>query len=165
MSTLYVLTGQLLALMDMLEDPDADEQAIKDTIEGIEGEYDDKVEGWCRVIKNLDAEYKALKEESKRLADRARVLDNSITRMKAFVMQSMKATGKTEAGVLLKAKIAKNGGVLPLMMADVNPKDIPQKYQKIDISFNNEEIRKALDAGEQLSFAQYGERGESLRIK
>lgn len=165
MSTLYVLTGQLLALMDMLEDPDADEQAIKDTIEGIEGEYDDKVEGWCRVIKNLDAEYKALKEESKRLADRARVLDNSITRMKTFVMQSMKATGKTEAGVLLKAKIAKNGGVLPLMMADVNPKDIPQKYQKIDISFNNEEIRKALDAGEHLSFAQYGERGESLRIK
>ena len=165
MSTLYELTGALLALMEMCEDPDTDEQAIRDTIEGIEGEYDDKVEGWCRVIKNLDAEYKALKEESKRLADRARVLDNSITRMKTFVMQSMKATGKTEAGVLLKAKIAKNGGVLPLMTADVNPKDIPERYQKVDISFNNEEIRKALDAGEQLSFAQYGERGESLRIK
>ena len=44
MSTLYELTGELLELMDMMEDPDCDPQMIQDTMEGSELEFEEKVE-------------------------------------------------------------------------------------------------------------------------
>ena len=37
MASLYELTDDYLALLEMAEDPDMDEQALKDTMEGIEG--------------------------------------------------------------------------------------------------------------------------------
>jgi hypothetical protein len=80
------------------------------------------------------------------------------------MMESMKQTGRTDAGGLLMARIAKNGGVLPLIMS-ASPEELPQEFQKVTIEPNNEAIRKALDEGKELEFAQYGERGESLRIK
>ena len=161
---LYELTGSIREFMELCADPEAelDQQIIKDTLEGLDGAYDDKVEGWCKVIKNLDAEAKALKEEAKRLQGRQKTIENNIDRMKAALMESLKATGKIEAGGLLKAKIQKNGGLLPVIVDDV---EIPEEYQKITIEANKEAIRDALDQGKELSFARYGERGESIRIK
>ena len=40
MSTLYQLTDDYLTLLEMAEDPDMDEQALMDTMEGIEGEIE-----------------------------------------------------------------------------------------------------------------------------
>ena len=161
---LYELTGSIREFMELCADPEAelDQQIIKDTLEGLDGAYDDKVEGWCKVIKNLDAEAKALKEEAKRLQGRQKTIENNIDRMKAALMESLKATGKIEAGGLLKAKIQKNGGLLPVIVDDV---EIPEEFQKITIEANKEAIRDALDQGKELSFARYGERGESIRIK
>ena len=162
--TLYELTDELMTLAEMMEDADTEEQVLLDTIEAVGGEYDAKIENYCKLIKNLDAESNALKEESKRLASRQKTIDGNIARLKAFMMESMKQTGRSDAGGLLRARIAKNGGVLPLIMS-ASPEELPQEFQKVTIEANNEAIRKALDEGQELEFAQYGERGESLRIK
>ena len=163
---LYELTNELVAFQEvateMQEDGTLDEQVYKDTFEGLSGAYDSKTEGWCKCIKNTEAEAKALKSEGKRLMDRAKVLENHANKMKNTLLQSMKSVGRTEAGGLLKAKIQKNGGLLPVIVDDV---EIPEEYQKITIEANNEKIRDALDQGKELSFARYGERGESIRIK
>lgn len=164
MSTLYELTGQMIDLMEMLEDPELDEKALLDTLEGLEGEYNDKVEGWCKVIKSLEAEQKALKEESKRLSNRAAAIENNLSRMKNFVMDSLRATGRQEAGNVLKARIQRNGGQLPIIYSS-EAKDVPNVYRKTTYSFDTDMIRAVLDSGESLDFAKYGERGESLRIK
>lgn len=164
--TLYELTGQYMQLFQLMEDPDIDEQAIRDTLEGMDGEYDDKIDGWCRVIKSIEAEMKALKEESKRLAERSKGLETKIGNMKSFIYESMKNTGKTEAGTVLKAKIRKNGGVAPLVFDEgVTPESVPEIFQKRSITFDNETIRDALNADQVLGFVHLGERGESLQIK
>lgn len=164
MSTLYELTEEMMALSEMMEDSETDEQVLLDTIEGVSGEYDAKIENYCKLIKNLDAESKALKEESKRLSARQKTIDGNISRLKAFMLESMRQVGKTEAGGLLKAKIAKNGGMLPLKV-NVQPEELPEEYRRTVYETDNEAIRKALDEGKELDFAEYGERGESLRIK
>ena len=164
MSTLYELTEEMMMLSEMMEDPDTEEQVLLDTMEGVSGEYDDKIDNYCRLIKNLDAESKALKEESKRLSARQKTIDNNIARMKAFMLESMRQIGKTEAGGLLKAKITKNGGVLPLKV-NALPEDLPEEFRRTVYETDNDAIRKALDEGMVLDFAEYGERGESLRIK
>ncbi len=42
MSTLYELTDEYRQLLEMLEDPDEDPEVIRDTMEGISGELEDK---------------------------------------------------------------------------------------------------------------------------
>ena len=162
---IYELTNELRTFNEMTAEMTPEEltdQVYKDTFEGLSGAYDDKAEGWCKYIKNTEAEAKALKEEGKRLMDRAKALENHANRMKDTLFQSMKQVGKTEAGGLLKAKIQKNGGLLPVIVDDV---EIPEEFQKVTIEANKEKIRDALEQGKELSFARYGERGESIRIK
>lgn len=163
MATLYDITGRMLALVAMADDEDIEPEVLKDTLEGIEGEYDDKIEGYCKMIKNLEADMKAFDEEAKRLKAKKEKLAKNIERMKQTMFESLKLMNKTSAGgKVLKASIQKNGGVLPIVFdADA----VPFEFQKVKVEPNNEAIREALDAGVKLDFAHYGERGESLRIK
>lgn len=43
--TLYELTGEFLELFQLMEDPEMDEEALRDTLEGMEGEFDAKIDG------------------------------------------------------------------------------------------------------------------------
>jgi hypothetical protein len=61
--------------------------------------------------------------------------------------------------------VAKNGGKLPIWLdSKVNPKDLPKKYQQITVEINRNTVREALEAGEDLEFAGFSERGKHLRI-
>ena len=163
MASLYDITGRALALMEMASYGDVEEEVIKDTWEGLEGEFDAKVEVYCKVIRNIDGDVKALKEEIDRLTEKKKAMENTITRMKETLYQSMKALGKEKAGgTILKASIQKNGGVLPLIYKD---EDVPADFQKVEMKTDTAKIREQLDKGVELAFAHYGERGESLRIK
>jgi hypothetical protein len=163
---LYELTGEWLSLMEMADDPELDEQAFQDTTEALEGDIDEKVENICKMIKNMEADADALKAEEKRLAARRKTLEGRIAFFKKYIYECMKAMGKVEAGGLIKAKIAKNGSVLPLVFKEgADPKDAPEAFVKVEYSFNNEAIRKALNDGTDLGFVEYGERGEGVRIK
>ena len=166
--TLYELTSDLMFLQEMLEETEDDvDEALLNTLEGTEGAYDMKIENYCKMVKNLEGQAKAIGEEAKRLNEKKRVIENNVARLKKAMMDSLQAVGKTEAGgTILKAKIAKNGGVLPLRFKDgANAAEVPSTYQRIEYGFNNEAIREALDAGRVLDFVEYGERGQSLRIK
>lgn len=165
MATLYDITGRMLDLLAIADDEDIEPEVFKDTLESIEGEYDDKIEAYCKAIKNLEAEAKAVDDEKKRLDGKRKRLETNISRMKDTVMASLRLMDKTTAGgKVLKASIRKNGGVLPLVI-DTAPDDLPFEYQKVTVEADNTAIREALDKGIGLTFAHYGERGESLSIK
>lgn len=166
MASLYDITGRALALLQMADDEDIEEEVFKDTLDGIEGEFDDKIETYCKVIKNIEADAKAVAEELKRLQTKKKHLENTVDRMKKTIYEAMKLTGKTSSGgTILKATIQKNGGVLPIVWDDPDAESLPEEFRITKYEANNEAIRKALDEGKELPFAHYGERGESLRIK
>ena len=54
MSTLYELTGQYMDLMEMAEEADPD--VLRDTLEGIEGEIEDKADNYAKVIRTLEGQ-------------------------------------------------------------------------------------------------------------
>ena len=66
--TLYEITGELLALQNMLEDEDPD--IVEATMESVEFDLEEKAEGYVKVIRNLEANAAALREEEKRLREK-----------------------------------------------------------------------------------------------
>lgn len=164
MSKLYELTSDILELQDMLENELDDEQMLLDTLEGVQWEYEFKLEQYAKVIRNLEADVNAIKTEVKRLTDKRRVLEGNIDRLKKYMFDSMKATNTPKVkGTVLTVAIQKNGGKLPIIL-DVDTSELPDDLVKITESPDLEAIGKMLDAGES-PLAHYGERGESLRIK
>jgi hypothetical protein len=151
----------------MLESDEFDAEVLADTMEAVDGEYEYKIEQYCKVIKNLEADMDALKNEAKRLSDRRKVLENNVDRLKAAMFDSMKVTGKTKVkGAVFTAAIQKNGGKLPLIVADdVTTDHLPDQLVIVTEKPNLEAIRELLEAGKVVEGFTLGERGESLRIK
>ena len=163
MAKLYEIVAELQDFVTQNEGLE-DEQAYRDTLEGLQGELDDKVSQWARCIKNLEGERDAIKAEGDRLTKRARSIDNEVKHMKDTLLMYLKAAGVSKAGdAVIKASIVKNGGQAPLEI-DLIPVDLPEDFQKITIDADKEAIRAALEGGQQLEWARIGERGEHVKI-
>lgn len=162
MSNLYELTSNYETVLNMLYDEEIDEQMILDTLESIEGEIEEKADGYAKIIKELESKQKARKEEAKRLTDSAKVFENRVKALKNNLFNAMKETGKTKfATDLFSFNIAKNGGKQALTIDG----DVPEEYTKTIIENDTDKIRQALEEGKELPFARLEPRGESLRIK
>lgn len=163
MGTLYEITGDYLRLLEMLEeDENIDPQAFADTLDGIEGEFEIKADGYARIIRELDAEAKKYETELNRMKARKEALENRGKMLKEHLYNSMKATGKLKFKTdLFSFNIQKNGGLQPMeIVPDV---DIPDEYCRKEP--DNGKIRDALKAGKELQFAVLKERGDHLVIR
>ena len=162
---LYELTANYLALQQMIEDPEADMQMINDTMEAIDGDIEDKADGYAKMIKNMEASIVAIKAEQDRLTARKNLLDLGIKTLKKNLEASMIATGKRKFKTdLFSFSIQKNGGKAPVILDVADTSELPDELVRIKEEPDMEAIRKMLDQGE-CKFAHYGERGEGLRIK
>lgn len=162
MSNLYELTNDWNTVANMLYDEDVDEKMVLDTLESIEGDIEDKADGYAKIIKELEAKAKARKEEAKRLSDSSKTFENKVKFLKQNLFNTMKETGKTKFTTdLFSFNIAKNGGKQVLTIDG----DVPKEYTKTIIENDTDKIRQALEKGEKLPFAHLEPRGESLRIR
>ncbi|MGK4414840.1 siphovirus Gp157 family protein [Raoultella ornithinolytica] len=89
MTALYQIANDFAKLADSGMEP----EMIADTLDGIEWELEAKVEQILAVCKNETAYAEALKEESKRLAERATAAINRVASMKDYVAQSLQTAG------------------------------------------------------------------------
>lgn len=162
MSTLYEITGDYLRLLEMLEEEESlDPQVFKDTLEGIEGEFEIKADNYARIIKELRAESDKYAAEIGRMQKRMETLANNEKRLKQHLYESMKATGKTKFKTdLFSFNIQRNGGTQPM---EVDELCVTRAYMKMVP--DNAKIRKALEDGKELKFAVLKERGEHLSIR
>lgn len=162
---LYDLTEEYAALRDMLYDPEVDELTLRDTMEAVWGEIEDKADGYAKIIMDMKADTDILREEENRLAARRRHLESRSKYLKDTLEANMRAIGKTKfKTALFSFNIQKNGGLEPLVI-DGLIDDIPGKYLIPQPPVpNNEAIRKLLTE-KQVDWAHLDPRGESLRIR
>lgn len=165
MATLYELTEEYMALMDMMYDPEVDEQTLQDTMEMIMMDIEDKADGYAKIIRMMNADVDALKAEEERLYARRKSLESRSRYLKDTLEANMRAIGKTKfKTALFSFNIQKNGGLAPLVI-DGTIEDIPGRYLIPQPPVpNNEAIRKLLEE-QQVGWAHLEPRGESLRIR
>ena len=160
--TLYDLTADYLTLQEMMED-DISDDALLDSMESIEGLYEDKIDGYAAVIRTLEAEATAYKDEADRMANKAKVIRNNITRMKKAMYESMLQTGiRKVKGKRFTVSVQKNGGKAPFVLTWDNPDTLPDNL--VERKPNIEAIRAVTEKGD-TTYGYIAEQGESLRIK
>ena len=162
MSTLYQLTEEYQELLSMALDPDIDEEALKDTMEGIEGEIEQKIDGYVKAMREVEANMEMRKAEAKRLTDSVKALGSHLSSMNNMLYYAMKATGKTKIRTeLFDCRIQKNP---PSLKID-NPDRVPEEFLiPQDPKINTTAIKKELKEGTVFDWCHL-EQGESLRIK
>ena len=88
---LYELAQNYAQLMEMAEEMESD--ALVDTLEALQDAIEDKAENIAKLIKNLEADAKIIKEEEKRLAERRQSIEKKIDRLKQYLQEQLEVAG------------------------------------------------------------------------
>lgn len=165
MANIYELTADMMKILSMMDDPELNQQTLKDTMEGIEGAYEDKFDGYAAVIRQLTGYINELEEEKKRIDARKVAFENNVKKMKQIMLDSMNMTGKT------KFKTAKNSFWTQKNKASVvidakSVWDIPEDFRRYkDPEPDKTKIGEAIAAGQDFTGIAHMEQTESVRIK
>ena len=157
--TLYEMSNQARELYELLESEVIDEQTYNDTIESIG--IEEKLESYCKVIRQLEAEAEMMKAEKEKLAAKQKALENNVARLKGTILYYMdsKNTTKEDAGVF-KVSVSESKAC-----NIVDESKIPEDYlitqaPKLDKS----NMLKALKEGIKIDGAEL-QINRSIRIK
>lgn len=157
MSTLYELTGQFLEIYNM----DLDDETKLDTLDSIDWneDYENKVENYIKVMKNLEADIAARKNEQDRLKKLNDADKKKIERMKSAIAASMELTEHDKVDTTLfkvSFKRSKSVEVDMVLLAD--------QYKRIKYEPNKDEIKRLLKSGEEILGAELVEK-KNLNIR
>ena len=94
MATLYEIKGQFKELMEMADECNLTQDDIKDTLEGLDYELEEKADAYAKVIRTLECDVDSVDAEIKRLTDKKRRIQNNIGSMKRSLESTMLELGK-----------------------------------------------------------------------
>ena len=107
--TLYQLTDQLAIAQQQLAESDFDEATIKDTLEGLEGEVAQKMEGCLAIARNLEATADQIRAAEAHMVGRRKALESRAEWLKGYVKANMERSGITKIECpWFRASIVKN---------------------------------------------------------
>ncbi len=157
MASLYQLNNAYAQLQQMIEDG---QEGLEDTLDSITDAVGEKLEAYAMVIKNIESDVEGIKSEEKRLAERRKVMENGVVRMKQAIAETLQNSGqdkvKTEKFTFSWRKSSK--------VEVSNIDSLPQQYVKVERTISRAELAKALKAGEQIEGAQLVE-NQSISIR
>ena len=157
MATLYELTGQFLDIYNM----DLDDETKLDTLESIDWneDYENKVENYIKVMKNLEADIEARKTELDRLKKLNDADKKKIERMKNDLIASMELTGQEKVDTtLFKVSFRRSKSV------EVDMVLFPEQYKKIEYKADKAGLKRLLVNGEEIVGAKLVE-NKNLNIR
>lgn len=165
MSRLYELTGQFKELAVLAEGADEDMAvAIRDTMEAIEGEFQDKGKAIAMITLNIDGDLEAIQSQIDRLTERKRIINNRKESLKEFLRLNMDASGITKINHPLFTITCGKGK--PSVVID-DQKVIPDEYMRVTTSMAPDKaaIAKAIKEGKKVPGAHSEIGKSSISIK
>ena len=121
----YESTGEILELLTMAEDLELDQKMIRDTMEGLDFEFEEKAEAYAKIIRTLEMDITGLDTEIQRMTKKKATIKNNIDRLKRSLEGAMIATGKRKfKTALFGFGIQKN----PPSLNILDESKIPEKF-------------------------------------
>lgn len=160
MTALYQIANDFAKLTDSGMEP----EMIADTLDSIEWELEEKVEQILAVCKNELAYSEALKDESKKLAERAKAAENRVSSMKDYVAKSLETACKKS----IKAGIHQVTVKAPSKSVEItDAHSIPPEFVEYVTTIKPDKlaIKHQIEAGISIPGAQIKSGKPSLIIK
>ena len=163
---LYEIAEQYQMLMDMAEDPDVDEQALKDTADSIKEDLHDKADGIAKIIRMMQGYVETLDAEEKRIQERKRMFKGKIEWLKTYLEMYMRQMGETKFKTSLFSFGIQKAGARPVEL-DVEIEELPVDVLVYDIKPDKKKIGDLLKSDPETwgKYAHFGEQKEGLRIR
>lgn len=163
MFKLYELNEMYSNIWELVGDEDVDLDALEIALNHIEDNIEIKAESMAKLIKSIDGEAMALKEEESRLAKRRKALENKQTNIKSYLENQLKVMGIDKVKTpLFTVALQNNPPSVNVLDEDL----IPEQYKKsvTTISLVKKDILDALKLGQVVEGAEI-KQGKSLRIR
>lgn len=157
MPTLYELTGQFLDIYNL----ELDEETKLDTLDSIDwnSDYENKVENYIKVMKNIDADVEARKNEIKRLTELNKADEKKKDHLKETLSISMALTGHERVDTpLFKVSFRKSQAV------EVDETVLPESYKVATWKPDKKRLKEDLKNGLEIVGASLVER-KNLSIR
>lgn len=164
MSTLHEITDKHRELEKLAEESEDMAQAVADTMEGIEGEFNDKALSLVNVMKNIGAGIPSIDAEIARLTARKKTIENNQKHMVNYLQSNMEGSGISKIECpLFTITLAKGRDMV--QVDDENK--IPADYMSYKTSQSpmKKEIMAALKSGEVIEGVSMVKSSSSIRIK
>ena len=117
-----------------VQNMDLDPEVMQDTLDSIEDAIENKAENIAKLIRNLESDVTAYKEEEDRLKTKRQATENKVKWLKTYLEDNMKLTGKTKfKSGMFNFSIQKNPASVNITDERIIPEEflIPQ-LPKID---------------------------------
>ena len=155
---LYELSVAFQEVQNMELDP----EVMKDTLDSIEDAIENKAENIAKLIRNLESDVSAFKEEEDRLKTKRQSAENKVKWLKTYLEDNMKLTGKIKfKSGMFNFAIQKNPASVNITDERIIPDEflIPQP-PKVD----KNSLKELLKSGVEIPGAEL-KQTESLRIR
>lgn len=130
-----------------VQNMDLDPEVMKDTLDSIEDAIENKAENIAKLIRNLESDVAAYKEEEERLKTKRQATENKVKWLKTYLEDNMKLTGKTKfKSGMFNFSIQKN----PASVNITDEKAIPEEFlipqlPKIDKTSLKEILKRGIE--------------------
>lgn len=130
-----------------VQNMDLDPEVMQDTLDSIEDAIENKAENIAKLIRNLESDVSAYKEEEDRLKTKRQATENKVKWLKTYLEVNMKLTGKTKfKSGMFNFSIQKNPASVNILDERIIPEEflIPQ-LPKIDKTSLKEILKRGIE--------------------
>ena len=135
-----------LAFQDV-QNMDLDPEVMKDTLDSINDAIESKAENIAKLVRNLESDVSAYKEEEDRLKTKRQATENKAKWLKTYLEDNMKLTGKTKfKSGMFNFSIQKNPASVNITDEKIIPGEflIPQP-PKVDKTSLKEILKRGIE--------------------
>ena len=151
MPTLYTIASEYQAGLSALADLDLDPQTVADTLEGMQGELQDKLRAVIAYALGMGADAEAQAAAAKRMADRAKATAARADGLLDYARTMMQATGVGEVATdEWAAKLAKKPPSVKVIDAALIPPAYMRQPEPPPPQPDKKAIAEALKTGAQV---------------
>jgi hypothetical protein len=162
--TLYQIAAEYRNIADVLMDTDADEQTIKDTLDGESWPLEQKAQNYGFVIRNMEATAAAIKEAEAKMAARRKSLENRAKYLTERLKTGMEIAGVTRLTCPhFDIKIANNPASVDIYEPGLIPAEFMRQPEPPPAAPDKTAIKAAIQAGKEVPGAMLA-RGTRLVI-
>jgi hypothetical protein len=162
---LHEITEQFRELQTLADSEDADFAiAVRDTLHGIEAEFQEKAKAVAAVALNFDASITAIDTELARLQERKLAISNRQEKFKSYIRENMEACGISKISCpLFTITLAQGRESVVIDNEDAIPDELMSV--KTEIKPDKKAIAERIKAGDQIEGAHLERGKSSIRIK